>query len=158
MAGGTVNLTTPPAALVTINADGTSVTTQPFGYYDDVTTDYFITNNGNATPGTNVLNPQINTGGFIIPGGTGVDGNGLIPDETLGTSPGNGVGDGTGGTPAVTGAPVVPGSLGGSQYRNVINPNLNTLYTSNTLIPSTFSVQEAIDDVVRCNCDCWAIV
>lgn len=54
-----------------------------------------------------------------------------------------------------TGKSVSPGSLAGSRAVNLIPPNLNTAYTSSTLTPSTLSVQEAIDDVIRCNCDCW---
>jgi hypothetical protein len=32
---------------------------------------------------------------------------------------------------------------------------LNTAYTSSVLLPSTLSVQDAIAQVVECNCDCW---
>jgi hypothetical protein len=32
---------------------------------------------------------------------------------------------------------------------------LNSAYTSSVLLPSTLSVQEAIDEVIKCNCDCW---
>lgn len=54
-----------------------------------------------------------------------------------------------------TGRPVVPGSFGGSDYGNLINPNLNSWYSSSTLMPSTYTVNEAIEEVIRCNCDCW---
>jgi hypothetical protein len=45
----------------------------------------------------------------------------------------------------------------------VINQNVNTFpaptvnsdYTGSTLCPSTYSVNEAVDNVVACNCDCW---
>jgi hypothetical protein len=50
-----------------------------------------------------------------------------------------------------------PGSFAGSPYTNLIPPELNTWYTSNTLYPSTYTVAEAIDEVVRCNCDCWQL-
>lgn len=33
--------------------------------------------------------------------------------------------------------------------------NLNPNYTGSTLVPSAYSVQDAIDKVVECNCDCW---
>lgn len=33
--------------------------------------------------------------------------------------------------------------------------NLNTDYTGSVLLPSTYNVQDAIDKVVECNCDCW---
>jgi len=59
------------------------------------------------------------------------------------------------GTPIDTGKSTVPGSLAGSNAINLISPNLNSAYTSSTLTPSTLSVQEAIEDVILCNCDCW---
>jgi hypothetical protein len=34
-------------------------------------------------------------------------------------------------------------------------PNLDPNYISSTLMPSVPSVQEAIDRVIECNCDCW---
>jgi hypothetical protein len=33
--------------------------------------------------------------------------------------------------------------------------NLDARYTSSTLLPSSLSVQDAIDQVIECNCDCW---
>jgi len=62
------------------------------------------------------------------------------------------------GSPVPIGRPIVLGSLAGSQYTNIVPPELNTLYTSNTLLPSTYSPQEALDEVIRCNCDCWTLV
>lgn len=55
------------------------------------------------------------------------------------------------------GGPIVPGSFAGSPYRNLLPPNLNAWYTASTLMPSTYSVQEAIEEVIRCNCDCWEL-
>jgi hypothetical protein len=54
-----------------------------------------------------------------------------------------------------TGKAVEPGSFAGSRYSNLIPPQLSTIYTSDILLPATYSVQEAIDEVIRCNCDCW---
>ena len=34
-------------------------------------------------------------------------------------------------------------------------PNLDPNYTNSTVLPSTLSVQHAIDHVIACNCDCW---
>ena len=34
-------------------------------------------------------------------------------------------------------------------------PNLDPNYISSTVLPSTLSIQKAIDHVVDCNCDCW---
>ena len=59
------------------------------------------------------------------------------------------------GVPIDTGVPGVPGSFAGSPYSDLIPPNLNSWYTSSTLMPSTYTVDEAIDEVIRCNCDCW---
>lgn len=52
----------------------------------------------------------------------------------------------------------VIGSFGGSQYSNITPPNLNIYYISNTLLPSTYTIAESIDEVIRCNCDCWDII
>ncbi len=38
---------------------------------------------------------------------------------------------------------------------NNLPPNLDPNYTSSTLLPSSPSVQDAIDSVIECNCDCW---
>lgn len=50
------------------------------------------------------------------------------------------------------------GSFAGSPYTNLIPTNLNVLYTSKNLLPSTYTIPEAIDEVIRCNCDCWDII
>lgn len=66
-------------------------------------------------------------------------------------------------SPLDNGAAYIPGSIGtpgsfaGSPYTNLIPPELNTWYTSNTLYPSTHTVSEAIEEVILCNCDCWQI-
>jgi hypothetical protein len=51
--------------------------------------------------------------------------------------------------------PVIP--IGESPPLNGSNlvPQLNTAYTASTLIPSTYDIDEAIDKVIECNCDCW---
>lgn len=59
------------------------------------------------------------------------------------------------GTPIDIGKATTPGSLAGSKATNLLPSNLNAAYIASTLTPSTLSVQEAIDDVIRCNCDCW---
>ncbi len=38
---------------------------------------------------------------------------------------------------------------------NNLPPNLNPDYTSSTLSPSSPGIEEAIDKVIECNCDCW---
>jgi hypothetical protein len=50
------------------------------------------------------------------------------------------------------------GSFAGSAYTNLIPTNLNTIYTSKNLLPSTYTIGEAIDEVIRCNCDCWDLI
>jgi hypothetical protein len=60
--------------------------------------------------------------------------------------------------PVDTGNAEALGSFAGSPYTNLIPTNLNTLYTSKNLLPSTYTVPQAIDEVIRCNCDCWDLV
>ena len=63
--------------------------------------------------------------------------------------------------PTGTGAPLdegkskYPGSLAGSPATNILPPQLKAVYTSAVLLPSTLTTQEAIDEVIKCNCDCW---
>jgi len=59
--------------------------------------------------------------------------------------------------PIDVGGSTEPGSFADSPYTEVIPPELDTWYTGNTLLPSTYTVAEAIDEVVRCNCDCWKL-
>jgi hypothetical protein len=33
--------------------------------------------------------------------------------------------------------------------------NLDTEYTGSTMLPASYSIDEAIDKVIECNCDCW---
>jgi hypothetical protein len=59
------------------------------------------------------------------------------------------------GIPKVTGV-AIPGSLAGSPETNLIPENLDVYtYAPTTVIPSIYTPSEAIDDVIRCNCDCW---
>lgn len=53
------------------------------------------------------------------------------------------------------GSPTYPGSLAGSPASNFLPPNLNAIYTSAVLLPATLTTQQAIDEVIKCNCDCW---
>ena len=53
------------------------------------------------------------------------------------------------------GNPIVPGSLAGNPYQNLIQPNLSVPYMSGVLSAPAYSVADAINEVVRCNCDCW---
>ena len=49
--------------------------------------------------------------------------------------------------------PLVPGSFADPDLE--LPPELDTVYFSDVMLPSTLSIQQAIEDVVRCNCDCW---
>jgi hypothetical protein len=98
--------------------------------------------------------------------GTGVVVDGVeftIPANLLGTDP-YGIYDPISenylidGQPVGTGDAVAPGSLAGSPYQKLILPNLNNIYASRILLPSVPTIQQAIDDVIRCNCDCWEIL
>jgi hypothetical protein len=109
----------------------------PYGYYDPITDEYFNTNINYLGIGT--INSQV----------TG-----------QGAGQGNGQGAGQGNSQGIgqaidTGQAIEPGSFAGSRYRNLIPPELSAIYTSDVLLPSTYSIQDAIDEVIRCNCDCW---
>ena len=59
------------------------------------------------------------------------------------------------GIPKATGL-AVPGSLAGSPEVNLIPPNLDVYtYKPTTVTPSIYTPNQAIDEVIRCNCDCW---
>lgn len=57
--------------------------------------------------------------------------------------------------PLDTGLAGVPGSLAGTSYSDLIPPELNSIYSSKQLSNAVYSVTEALDEVERCNCDCW---
>jgi hypothetical protein len=59
------------------------------------------------------------------------------------------------GTPIDNGQSTALGSLGGSPDTNLVPININTTYTSSTLSPTSFTVSQAIEEVILCNCDCW---
>lgn len=56
-------------------------------------------------------------------------------------------------TPILTGAAIVPGSLAGSRETTLIPPNLSIVTT--TAGKTVLTPQEAVADVILCNCDCW---
>ncbi len=59
------------------------------------------------------------------------------------------------GTPIDVGKAKEPGSLAGSKASNLLPINLHSTYTSGVLTPASYSVPEAIDEVIKCNCNCW---
>jgi hypothetical protein len=125
----------------------------PIASYDIATSDIIITN------------PDYSTDN---PGGDGTSGGGTATGSTT-SSPSNVpsnttnvfAGQSGNGGGSLSGSVVdfgnsnVIGSFGGSPYSNITPPNLNIYYISNTLLPSTYTIAESIDEVIRCNCDCW---
>jgi hypothetical protein len=143
LANGSIN-NTPPAKLSQVDCTtGNEVNSNPYGFYDPTDNNYYVTNPsylGAGGAGGNAVTNNTN--------GSGWTGDGQI---------------GGGSTPALptavdTGNATAYGSFAGSPYTNVIPANLNVLYTSNNLLPSTYTIPEAIDEVIRCNCDCWDMI
>lgn len=113
-----------------------------------------------VTVGTNVPS----TGGLPYNQGLGVGlpieldpetGLPVVPSEVASVLEANlGGGDGAGPSTPTLG----PGAGGAGVTFPVISelpPNLNPIYTASQLLPSTLSLQQAIDKVIECNCDCW---
>lgn len=142
--------------------------TEPIGYFDPVTENFVVTNipvtgappNNIMPVQPTVLGAPISTvasvlgigtpdGIPIIPNNIGIGSPGLVGGEPV-TGPGAG-----GGLGGQGGGPIVPGSLAGSPYTKLIPPALNPIYTSGSLLPASFPVQAAIEEVIKCNCDCW---
>jgi hypothetical protein len=126
----------------------------PFGYYDPTTENYIITNLGQPT----ILGAPNSSVAAVL--GIGTPDNLPVPSGDIGigtagisqvstTGPFFDYGSGQGG------GPIVPGSLAGSPYTNLIPPALNPIYTSTVLLPASLSVAQAIEQVITCNCDCW---
>lgn len=53
------------------------------------------------------------------------------------------------------GSATYPGSFAGSPETDLLPCELNSTYTSAVLLPSTLPTQQAIDEVIKCNCECW---
>ena len=62
------------------------------------------------------------------------------------------------GIPRVSGDAMVPGSLAGSKAIGLIPQNLDIFQISSAVTPSAMTPAEAIQDVIRCNCDCWDLI
>ena len=164
---------TPIATANQTDANGEEITATPIGVYDPVSDTYLTTD-----PNFGGQNPPapLDNGAAFIPNVTGVVGTGTNTGTNASNTTGAGsAGSGTAGvgtsgaglngvvngTIGVNGAVIngigTPGSFAGSPYTNLIPPELNTWYTSNTLYPSTYTVSQAIEEVVLCNCDCWQL-
>lgn len=125
----------------------------PAGYFDPNTNRYILTNA--VTPLVDSspvgailkvqnLNPNTNTNLLGPPG--------INPIAVVFTGAVTPTGQGT---PLDNGRPAFPGSFAGSPISNALPPELNAKYTSAILLPSTYTTAEAIDEVIKCNCDCW---
>ena len=137
LANGSIN-NSPPAKLGQVDCTtGNEVAPNPYGSYDPEDNNYYVTNPAYLGPG-GISN--IGNNGWT---GTGQVGGGSTPALPSAVD----VGDAT-----------ALGSFAGSPYTNIIPANLNVLYTSNNLLPSTYTIPEAIDEVIRCNCDCWDMI
>ena len=155
--GVTLNTPVPyPASL-----ESGVVSPDTYGYYDPTTNDYFTTNR--AYQGTGITANTLDSFSGSLDGGSS-GGSGSGGSGSGGGGGGAGIGGGTPtglnaisgiGSLLDTGQAIEPGSFAGSSYQTLISPELNSIYTSRSLLPSTYTIQEAIDEVIRCNCDCW---
>lgn len=59
------------------------------------------------------------------------------------------------GLPIDQGQAVEPGSLAGSPLSNLLPRNLSMAYISGVVSPSSYSLEEAINTVIKVNCNCW---
>jgi hypothetical protein len=152
-------------------------TTDPLGYYDPINQTYnvYVVPVTTNTTGNVTTAPTIYPNPFVPGGGTGGGliavtnpnsdpnyGPVIIPGTPSVSGPGVGTtttfvpaGTGRPANPADTGGPKVPGSFAKSPYQNLIPPQLNTLFTSDVLLPAQYNVPDAIEQVIDCNCDCW---
>lgn len=121
-----------------------------------ITGDIGIGSPGISAAAAGVVNNGTGVGGTGGPGagGTAPGGGGVVGGVVVapGFFAGPGAGGGLGGQ---GGGPIVPGSLAGSPYTKLIPPSLNPIYTSAVLLPASLPVQAAIEEVIKCNCDCW---
>lgn len=148
IANGTV-ANSAPASLSQVNCDtGNQITPNPYGFYDPNNNNYYVTNPAFTGTGS----PNLGNGANGTAGDTAGIGGGTGAGANTGLNVGN-VGESVD-----TGNAIALGSFAGSPYTNIIPPNLNVFYTSNTLLPSTYTVSDAIDEVIRCNCDCWDLI
>jgi hypothetical protein len=132
--------------------------TKSLGYYDPGTQLYNIY----LVPAINSSDVVGSPTGTVATGTVGTPGNDGAPIpfivntfDPLGNPVTSVYGTGRPSVPVDTGGPKIPGSLAKSPYQNLIPPQLNTLFTSDVLLPAQYSVAEAIEHVIDCNCDCW---
>lgn len=146
---------TPIATPIQEDANGNVITATPIGIYDPYSDTYLLTD---PNYGGQQIPTPLDNGAAFIPNATRTNINPGTGGISTGALNGSGFVPGTiGPNGAVTNGIGTPGSFAGSPYTNLIPPELNAWYASNTLYPSTYTVSQAIEEVVRCNCDCWQL-
>jgi len=175
--------TTFTAPAILVQGDDSTLVPEPKGFYDPNINKFIeTTRTANSSPIASILNIQnVNSSTNINLLGPYNNGTGpAIPITDSTVDPGS-IQSGTNvrsATPVVAlqpilvvttgekkptgngqilddGSAIYPGSLAGSSSSNLFPCELNTTYTSSSLLPSTLTTQQAIDDVIKCNCDCW---
>lgn len=58
----------------------------------------------------------------------------------------------------VTGRSNIPGSLSGSEYDNLVPPNLEIFNIADSITGTILTPAEAVETVILCNCDCWDLL
>ena len=151
---------TVPSSLIQVDSNGNQITPVPMGYLDPNIGTYCLTGGvttlGQTSPlqeilsaaqnnlnNTNILGPSFNgTGPAIVDNIVAIRTGAIMPvgpclqDLDVGKA-------------------VEPGSMAGSASSNLLPASLNMAFSSSTVFPSVYSVSEAIEDVILCNCDCW---
>jgi hypothetical protein len=129
-------------AILKQSINGQNIEPKPAGYYNPVQQKLNLTKvTDNLNPIQQLINYENN-----------YTGTGDLPVTIIqtGTKTGTGIG-----IPEDTGQAIFPGSLAGSRQSNLVSPNLKVPYIQGTLLPADYDVNQAIDEVIRCNCDCW---
>jgi hypothetical protein len=172
--------TLPATLLQNTPTDGV-ITPVPIGYTDPNTNQFKVTVdpaqvkdcNANNTPGVTNLNETSPIAEILNAQNSNPNGQNILGIAGDGTGPG--VPDGLlpfstppivairvgqrlpvgPGTPIDLGQSEYPGSLAGTNPYNLLPINLNTAFTSGTLLPASYGIPESIEQVITCNCDCW---
>lgn len=164
-----------PSVLVQTDNNGNLITPSPIGYIDPNIDKFIVTPltvpYEQNSPIDNILSTETaspNGDNVLGPYGDGTGPNRLgdpaIAVVTAGAANPIGIGGNNGlgvpntgnaGTILDQGQAVLPGSFAGSKYQNLIPNTLNTTLSSGNMLPAAYSVQEAIEQVILCNCDCW---
>jgi hypothetical protein len=134
---------TAPAYSQNKTCDNNRVEPAPVGYFDPEIQNIRLVEPNSVIPGTvtAITEPhshcRVPFGGTLAPSGLGVP-YVAVPGAPPNTVPVSGI-----------------RSLGLFPIVNVIPNNLDINYISSTILPSTYDIDTAIDQVIECNCDCW---